>query len=102
MAIKDTRDGRRSNRSHLVFGRMAELSGRSIIIEHEEKNGFRQNLRLQQHFSRFPVGYYTLENRPAFRDDIHTFNLGRPLRCFIDAHLPQLTLINCASLAYFE
>jgi len=36
MAVENTRDGRRFDRSYLVFGRMAELSGRSIIIGHEE------------------------------------------------------------------
>src|SRR4030042_3566136 len=35
MAVENTRDGRRFDRSYLVFGRMAELSGRSIIIGHE-------------------------------------------------------------------
>jgi len=37
MAVENTRDGRRFDRSYLVFGRMAELSGRSIIIGHEGK-----------------------------------------------------------------
>jgi len=36
MAVENTRDGRRFDRSYLVFGRMAELSGCSIIIGHEE------------------------------------------------------------------
>jgi len=36
MAVKNTCDGRRFDRSYLVFERMAELSGRSIIIGHKE------------------------------------------------------------------
>ena len=44
MAVENTRDGRRLDQLCLVFKRMAELSGRLIVIGHKEPIGRAQGM----------------------------------------------------------